>query len=58
MVRGAVGTNDHALLRCQWLLQVQHTFVFQNVLEVEILKSKWSRAFNLVYEVALKPGSA
>jgi hypothetical protein len=55
MVQGAVGTNDHALLRCQSLLQVQHTFIFHKVLAVKILKFKWSRAFILVYEVALKP---
>jgi hypothetical protein len=34
MIRGAVSNNDLVLWwQCQWLLQVQFTFVFEEILE-------------------------
>ena len=37
MIRGVVGNDDLALWQCQWLLQVQFTFVFEKILEVEVI---------------------
>ena len=36
MVRGVVGNNDLPLWWCQWLLQIQFTFVFGKILEVDV----------------------
>jgi hypothetical protein len=37
MVRGVVSNNDLALSWCQWLLQIQFTFVFENILRAEVI---------------------
>jgi hypothetical protein len=36
-VRGAVGNNDLVLWWSQWLLQVQFTFKFHKILEVDVI---------------------
>ena len=36
-IQGEVSNNDHALCWCQQLLQVQFTFVFKKILEVEVI---------------------
>ena len=37
MIRGAVSSNDLAWWWCQWLLQVQFTFVYEKILEVDVI---------------------
>ena len=37
MIQGAISNNDLAMWWCQWLLQVQFTFVFENILEVDVI---------------------
>ena len=51
MARGAVSNNDLVLWWSQWLLQVQFTFIFIKVLEVDIIyflpkEMEWFPLFN------------
>ena len=41
---GAVSNNDYALGWCQWLLQVQFTFVVEKDLEVKVISLLSSEA--------------
>ena len=36
LIQGAVSNNNLALWWCQWLLQVQFTFIFEKILEVDV----------------------
>jgi len=37
MVQGAVSGNDLALWWCQWLQQIKFTFIFEKILEVDVI---------------------
>ena len=51
MAQGAVGNDDLALWWSQWLLQVQSTFIFKKISEVEVIYIEYDIYCHLLFGV-------